>query len=84
MRAVRLGGPLTLVVVGLILALAITNDIQGVDIHMIGWIIAGAGVVWFTLDYWLNRSQHVVEEEHRGRDTEGHEVIRKVTREGPS
>lgn len=34
-----------LVALGLILALAVRDAIPGVDLTMIGWILAGAGVV---------------------------------------
>lgn len=81
MRAVRLGGPLTLVVIGLILALAITSNIQGINLNVIGWIVAGAGVVWFVLDYTLNRSGTTEVVESRGRDAEGREITQRVRKE---
>jgi uncharacterized protein YacL len=34
-----------LVVVGLVLALAVTDSISGVDLTMVGWILAAVGVV---------------------------------------
>lgn len=81
MRAVRLGGPLTLVVIGLILALAVTSNLQGLNLNVVGWIVAGAGVVWFVLDYTLNRpvSTEVVEEA-RGKDVDGRDITQRVVR----
>lgn len=81
MRAVRLGGPLTLVVIGLILALAVTSNLQGLNLNVVGWIVAGAGVVWFVLDYTLNRpvSTEVVEEA-RGKDGDGRDITQRVVR----
>lgn len=35
----------TLIAVGLILALAVQDRIDAVDLTMIGWIVAGAGVL---------------------------------------
>ena len=34
-----------LVVVGLVLALAVTDSIEGVDLTLVGWILAAVGVV---------------------------------------
>lgn len=57
MRGIRVGGQIFVIVIGLILALAITGEIPGVDLNMIGWIVAGAGVVWLILDLSLNRAR---------------------------
>lgn len=42
----NLAGPIVFVALGLILALAVADYFDGVDLRMIGWIIAGAGLVW--------------------------------------
>ncbi|OYO09827.1 hypothetical protein CGZ98_11880 [Enemella evansiae] len=55
MRAARLGGPIALIIIGLVLALAIRDSISGVDLVMIGWIAAGAGAVWLLLELVMNR-----------------------------
>ncbi|OYN94017.1 DUF6458 family protein [Enemella evansiae] len=55
MRAARLGGPIALIVIGLVLALAIRDSISGVDLVMIGWIAAGAGALWLLLELVMNR-----------------------------
>jgi uncharacterized protein YacL len=44
------GGPIGLIVVGLILALALeTQEIGPVRVSMIGWILTIAGVLWLIL-----------------------------------
>lgn len=56
MNGTQLGGPIALVVIGLILALAVANRIPGVDLVMIGYILAGAGAVWLVLALVLQRN----------------------------
>ncbi|MCW2815844.1 MAG: hypothetical protein JWN84_3299 [Nocardioides sp.] len=43
-----------LLVVGLILALAVTDAVEGVDLTMVGWIMAavGAGIIALTAITW--------------------------------
>lgn len=41
-----IAGPVLITAIGLILALAVKEAIDGVDLEMVGWILAGAGVVW--------------------------------------
>lgn len=62
MRAVRVGGPIALIVIGLILALAVADMLSGVDLTMIGWIVAGAGAVWLVLELVMNRPRSRVTE----------------------
>lgn len=38
-----------LVVVGLVLALAVTDSVEGVDLTMVGWIMAAVGAVVIAL-----------------------------------
>lgn len=38
-----------LLVVGLVLALAVTDEVQGVDLTMVGWIMAAVGAVCIAL-----------------------------------
>lgn len=38
-----------LLVVGLVLALAVNADVQGVDVHTVGWIMALVGLVMIGL-----------------------------------
>lgn len=83
MRGVRVGGPIVVIVIGLIFALAITGEIPGVDLNMIGWIVAVAGVLWIVLDVTLNRSHTSVTEVKESRDRKGARVRREERREGP-
>ncbi|MDO9455770.1 DUF6458 family protein [Nocardioides sp.] len=52
-----------LVVVGLVLALAVTDQVEGVDLTMVGWIMAavGAGIIVLTAVTWNSgrRSRNV-------------------------
>jgi hypothetical protein len=41
----RIGSSIGLIAVGLILALAVTDNIKGVDLSLVGWILAVVGVV---------------------------------------
>lgn len=43
-----------LLAVGLVLALAVSDSVNGVDLTMIGWIAAGCGVLAIALSF-LNR-----------------------------
>ncbi len=46
-----------LLVVGLVLALAVTDSVNGVDLTMVGWILAAVGAVVLVLTaVTLNRS----------------------------
>ena len=47
---VRAGMPILLIVAGLIAALAIADRVEGLDLSMIGWILAGAGIVWLVIE----------------------------------
>lgn len=67
MRAVRVGGPIALIVIGLILALAVSDVIRGIDLTMIGWIVAGAGAVWLILELVMNRPRTRVTEVRESR-----------------
>jgi uncharacterized membrane protein len=44
-----LGGAIALIAIGLILAFAVNVSIAGLDVHLIGLILAGVGVVWLLL-----------------------------------
>lgn len=59
----RLGGPIVLIVLGLIAALAVQDRISGVDLGLIGWIVAGAGLLWLLLEMLLHRPRAQVTHE---------------------
>ena len=44
-----LGGAIALIAIGLILAFAVNVSLAGLDIHLVGLILAGVGVVWLLL-----------------------------------
>ena len=52
-----LGGSIALIAIGLILAFAVNFSIAGLDVHLIGYILAGVGVLglvlWFLV--WAPR-----------------------------
>ena len=52
-----LGGSIALIAIGLILAFAVNITIAGLDVHLIGFILAGVGilglVLWFLV--WAPR-----------------------------
>jgi membrane protein implicated in regulation of membrane protease activity len=55
----RLGGSIFLIAVGLILALAVNVSVSGVDLQLVGWILAGVGALGLLLSlvlYWRRRS----------------------------
>ena len=60
MRATRVGGPIVLIVLGLILALAVADRISGVDLSLIGWILAAGGVGWPLIELIANRPRTAV------------------------
>ena len=41
----RIGSSIGLIAVGLILALAVNVDLGGLDLELIGWILAAVGVI---------------------------------------
>ncbi|WP_432559649.1 DUF6458 family protein [Granulicoccus sp. GXG6511] len=67
MRAIRVGGPIVLAVIGLILALAVSDAIPGVDLTMVGWILFGAALVWLAIEVIMNRPRTRVTEVHESR-----------------
>jgi hypothetical protein len=51
----RIGSSIALIAVGLILALAVDIDLQGLDLDLIGWILAAVGVVGLLVSLALAR-----------------------------
>lgn len=47
---VRAGMPILLIVIGLVLALAVADRLDGLDLTMIGWILGGVGLVWLVIE----------------------------------
>jgi len=51
----RIGSSIGLIAIGLILALAVDIDVQGVDLDLIGWILAAVGVVGLVVSLTMAR-----------------------------
>ncbi|HXV93096.1 MAG TPA: DUF6458 family protein [Pseudonocardia sp.] len=68
----RIGSSIALIAVGLVLALAVNIDLAGVDLRLVGWILAAVGAVGLvlTLTLWrpASRATTVVREEPVVRD----------------
>jgi Domain of unknown function (DUF6458) len=53
------GGSIFLIAVGLVLALAVNVSVSGIDLQLVGWILAGVGVLGLMVSlafYWRRRS----------------------------
>ncbi|GAA2554695.1 DUF6458 family protein [Pseudonocardia hydrocarbonoxydans] len=51
----RIGSSIGLIAIGLILALAVNIDVEGLDLDLIGWILAAVGVVGLLASLTLAR-----------------------------
>lgn len=56
-----LGGSIALIALGLILAFAVNVTLAGLDIHLIGLILAGVGILWLVIYFvlWAPRRRAV-------------------------
>ena len=59
----RIGSSIALIAVGLILALAVNIDVEGLDLDLIGWILAAVGVVGLLVSLALARRTPVLRED---------------------
>ena len=60
----RIGSSIALIAVGLILALAVNIDLDGLDLDLIGWILAAVGVVGLLVSLSMaRRARPVLREE---------------------
>jgi hypothetical protein len=60
----RIGSSIALIAVGLILALAVNLDIDGLNLDLIGWILAAVGVVGLLVSLSMaRRSRPVLRED---------------------
>ena len=82
----RIGSSIGLVAVGLVLALAVDDFISGVDLSLVGWILAAVGVVGLVISLAMMRRNRpmaqppVVREQRVVREPTIHE--QPVVREG--
>lgn len=51
----RIGSSIALIALGLILALAVNVDLDGVDLNLIGWILTAVGIVGLVASLVLAR-----------------------------
>lgn len=54
------GGSIFLIAVGFVLALAVNVSVSGVDLQLVGWILAGVGVLGLLLSLVLYRRRRSV------------------------
>jgi Na+/proline symporter len=53
------GGSIVLIAVGLILALAVNISVSGIDLQLVGWILAAVGALGLLVSvglYWRRRA----------------------------
>ncbi|MDQ3901096.1 MAG: DUF6458 family protein [Actinomycetota bacterium] len=57
------GGSIFLIAVGLVLALAVNVGVSGIDLQLVGWILAGVGALGLlaSLAFYQRRRSVVVE-----------------------
>jgi formate hydrogenlyase subunit 3/multisubunit Na+/H+ antiporter MnhD subunit len=65
-RLMGIGASIFLIAVGLILALAVSVDLAGVDLQMVGWILTAVGVIGLalTMVLWGRRRAVVPDHQH--------------------
>ena len=59
----RIGGPIALIVVGLVLRYAIADRLSGVNLQVVGLIAVAAGILWLLLELLVNRPRSQVTRE---------------------
>lgn len=52
-----IGGGIFLLAVGLVLALAVGDSVDGVDLQLVGWILAGVGALALVLTLVMNQQR---------------------------
>jgi amino acid transporter len=58
----RIGSSIALIAIGLILALAVTVDVAGVDLTLVGWILTAVGIIGLMLSVaMMSRARRPVE-----------------------
>ena len=79
----RLGTGIVLIALGAILAFAVTWQVSGVDLRVIGWIlmVVGALGVVVELAVWAPRRRRMVQTDAYGRTADGMPARRTTTDE---
>jgi hypothetical protein len=62
----RIGSSIALIAIGLILALAVQVELSGLDLQLVGWILAAVGVIGLVASLAIaRRTRPVVAREER-------------------
>jgi hypothetical protein len=78
------GASIILIALGLILALAVNIHLSGIDLQLVGWILAIVGVVGLLITLtWWNRRRTTVREEAVLREPPVVEREERVIRKDP-
>jgi hypothetical protein len=81
----RIGSSIALIAIGLVLALAVNFDIDGLDLQQIGWILAVVGVVGLVISIVLaRRSRPVIAREAYPPVVREERYVEPPTREYPT
>lgn len=56
----RIGSSIGLIAIGLILALAVNLHVAGIDLHLVGWILAAVGAVGLIASVAMMRRDRAV------------------------
>ena len=70
-RRASYGPPILMVVIGLVAALALNVFVEGVNLTMIGWILAGLGVLWLLLVAYQNNKSNTTSSVESVTDSQG-------------
>ncbi|NLE99031.1 MAG: hypothetical protein GX596_13745 [Propionibacterium sp.] len=79
MNYVNIGGPVALAIIGAILAFAVPDALEGVDLALIGYIFMGGAALWLLLGLVVGaRSRSVRTAESRTNTGDGVHVERET------
>jgi len=79
----RLGTGIVLIALGAILAFAVTVQLSGIDLRVVGWILMIVGVLGVVVELavWAPRRRRVVQTDPYGRAPDGAPARRTTTDE---
>jgi hypothetical protein len=79
----RLGTGIVLIALGAILAFAVTVQVSGVDLRVVGWILMAVGALGVVVELavWAPRRRRLVQTDAYGRAADGGPVRRTTTDE---
>ncbi len=82
MSYANIGGPITLGIIGAILAFAVSDVIEGVDLSTIGYILIVGAIIWLVLGLLFNARSRSVRSTQSTQYTDGGSIVERETREG--